>query len=154
LVKEGREREFKDFDDKQESPDPSSPESFQKSMLSWRITEDSEKQAMFNFYKEIIHLRKSHEILKETNKDNLEISNSDGVFKMERWKNDRKLICYMNYNSHKSSVQVSFSWKGNMKKVLDSSEKKWGGQGSTTSSKISTGEMLELPGRSIIIYSN
>jgi maltooligosyltrehalose trehalohydrolase len=153
-VKEGREREFKDFGDNQESSDPSSPETFEKSILSWNIAEDNEKQAMFDFYKELIHLRKTHGVLKETDKNNLEVDISDGILILKRWKNDRQLVCYMNYNDEKSSVRVSNSWKGNMQRVLDSSEKNWGGKGTVTSSEITPGDILELPQRSIVIYSN
>lgn len=154
MVKEGREREFKDFHDKRESPDPSSVETYKNSQLSWNIQGDPEKSAMFNFYKEMIHLRKNNKVLKEPDRENMEISNDAGIFKLERWQENKRIICYMNYNSEKAITQVSYSWKGDLKKILDSADTLWRGPGSPSSSKISQADKLEISGKSIVIYSN
>lgn len=57
IVREGRFKEFKDFSWKGDIPDPSSVESFNKSKLSWRITDDRGKEFL-EFYKKMISLRK------------------------------------------------------------------------------------------------
>lgn len=86
LVREGRQKEFVDFQEKEFTPaDPDSPEAFEESMLSWNIDQNKEKQAMYNFYRHLIHLRKNHPVLKVTDKDNLEIENHRKTYTLRRW---------------------------------------------------------------------
>lgn len=59
-VQEGRKREFEYFNGhKGEFPDPQSEETFNRSKLNWNFREDSTKNLIFNYYKELIRLRKS-----------------------------------------------------------------------------------------------
>jgi maltooligosyltrehalose trehalohydrolase len=136
------------------APDPSSPETFEKSRLSWGIDEDTEKKAMFDFYKELIHLRKDHKVLKTPDNRNLEITTESKIFILERQLENKKILCYMNFNEENNTVKVSFSWKGSMKKLLDSSERKWRGPGNAAPEIISSGDTIEVNGKSIQIYSN
>ena len=58
-VSEGRKRDFQHFGwDKNDIPDPEDPATFQRSKLQWTELEQAEHHAMFQWYRDLIHLRR------------------------------------------------------------------------------------------------
>ena len=58
-VSEGRKRDFEHFGwDKNDVPDPEDPETYQRSKLNWSELEDPEHHAMYQWYRNLIHLRR------------------------------------------------------------------------------------------------
>ncbi len=56
-VSEGRRSEFKDFDF-HEVPDPSDPQTFERSQLTW--ADAAENREMLEWYRQLLQLRKQH----------------------------------------------------------------------------------------------
>ena len=154
LVREGRKKEFENFyDDDEDVADPASPETFEKSKLSWAIRDKPEYQAMFDFYKELIRLRKTHPVLKVPDKDQLEITEEGKVFMLQRWQGDAFLLVIMNYEQHDAAVTVPSEIRGTLKKLIGSSATKWNGPGENSPAEISAGDQLTITKESILIYS-
>ncbi len=68
-VRKGRKKEFADFRDKGEAPDPQAPETFRRSSLSWDFETDDKKGKLLNYYKKLIELKKTHPSLKPGERD-------------------------------------------------------------------------------------
>ncbi len=155
LVRKGRSEEFKDFnDDDSEAPDPSSPETFEKSRLSWQISEDDHKKAMFSLYKELISLRKDHPVLKVPDKDKLEISEKEKLFVLKRWQDESYLLCLMNFSEKNQSIQVPDGIGGELNRVLDSANQRFMGPGGKSPEKLKSGDEITISPKSFIIFSN
>ncbi|RYE11694.1 MAG: malto-oligosyltrehalose trehalohydrolase, partial [Sphingobacteriaceae bacterium] len=75
-VRKGRREEFADFDMKGEVPDPADEATFMHSKLSWNPEEKLHK-ILFQYYKNLITLRKKLPALNHLNRQHLEVS-SDG----------------------------------------------------------------------------
>ncbi|HKJ78083.1 MAG TPA: DUF3459 domain-containing protein, partial [Prolixibacteraceae bacterium] len=152
LVREGRKNEFKDFYvDASNAKAPDAPETFESSKLSWNIEQDVEKKAMHAFYRELIGLRKTHPVLKITDKDSLEIHNNEKLFVMERWQGKQRILVIMNFENE--SQPVALNLKNKFVKVLDSTEKKWNGTGSGAPETVHENGEITVQKNSILIYS-
>ncbi|MCG6188885.1 malto-oligosyltrehalose trehalohydrolase [Maribellus maritimus] len=154
LVSEGRKKEFKDFfADTSAAIAPDSRTAFNDSKLSWNIEGDAEKTAMFDFYRELIHLRKNHPVLQIPDKDNLTITEDGKLFKMERWHGEKRLIAFMNFEDKEKSTGVQLDSKEKLQKIVDSSATKWKGPGEIAPAILVDNQNLSIQKKSIIIYS-
>ncbi|MDT0644066.1 malto-oligosyltrehalose trehalohydrolase [Zunongwangia sp. F363] len=144
-VQEGRKREFEYFNQKEgEFPDPQSADTFNNSKLNWNFRKDEKKEVIFNFYKELIQLRKAgvfnefreNEIHTEVMEDKQLISVSAG-----------KLNAYFNF----SSENHAFNIPGEKAQIiLASADKRWNGP-ADFSSKSDIYKILNIPPESLII---
>lgn len=155
LVRKGRNEEFKDFyTDNEEAPDPSSVDTFMKSKLSWQINEDSQKKAMFDYYKILIEIRKTNPVLKLPDKDNLSIEEDNKLYILHRWKDNDHILCIMNYSDQTRNVKIPDSKNQKWSKIVDSSSGQFNGPGESGAPSVSSGESTNISKTSIIIYSN
>lgn len=154
-VREGRQKEFEDFyDDNKPSPDPAAEETFEKSQLSWGIERDPDKSAMFEYYRELIRLRKHHEVLKETDREKMEIFQEHKFFTLKRWNNGKRVLVFINFNDRQVNQLIPSDLKTKMNRILDSSDKKWRGPGILSPASINPGEEITIAKKTIVIYSN
>jgi maltooligosyltrehalose trehalohydrolase len=152
LVREGRKKEFSDFYD-EEALDPDDAETFEASKLSWNIDDDDEKKGMFGFYREMIRLRKSHQVLRITDKDNLEITEHGKVFHLERWQGNQKITAFLNYGDEATDYTYAPGHEHQMKKILDSGERQWNGAGNVYPEVLQGQQTLLILEKSVVIYS-
>jgi maltooligosyltrehalose trehalohydrolase len=152
LVREGRKREFSDFYD-EEARDPDDAETFEASKLSWNIDNDNEKKGMFGFYRELIRLRKSHQVLRLTDKDSLEITNSGKVFHLERWHKIHRIVAFFNYGDEAMEYIYTPGHNSEMIKILDSGELQWSGSGNTYPESLHLQQTVLILEKSVVIYS-
>lgn len=155
LVRKGRNEEFKDFySDNKDAPDPSSVDTFMKSKLSWQINEDSQKKAMFDYYKTLIEIRKKNPVLKFPDKESLAIEENDKLFTLHRWQDDNHILCLMNYSGQARSLKFPENEINKWNKILDSSSVRFNGPGESGSSSVNSGDSVNISKTSILIYSN
>lgn len=152
LVRKGRKNEFKDFyANSADAKHPDAVETFEASKLSWNVENDTEKQAMFTFYKTLIGLRKEHPVLKVTDKEALEIANKGKLFIMERWQDKNRVLIIINFDDIERQVYMNKNYA--FSKILDSADKKWNGPGSSAPEKITLNSEFQIQQKSILIYS-
>jgi maltooligosyltrehalose trehalohydrolase len=155
LVREGRSREFKSFyKDGEEAPDPANKKTFEKSMLSWKIGNSKEKQAMFEYYKALIKLRREHPVLKHPDKKNMRVSEFERSVIIERWQGKNFILAIINFGTEGGSAKIPAGLKGKYIKIIDSANEKWGGPGDSAPEIITANDQIAMPESSIIIYSN
>ena len=70
-VRNGRRSEFDDFAWQGEAPDPDDEETFNRSKIDWSARERGEHQSMWNFYKELLRLRRDTPALRDLSLDNV-----------------------------------------------------------------------------------
>ncbi|MDT0676860.1 malto-oligosyltrehalose trehalohydrolase [Autumnicola musiva] len=144
-VQEGRKKEFEYFNQKKgEFPDPQSEETFNNSKINWNFEESEKKKVIFNFYKELIRLRKEgafkdfveKEIHTEVDEQKKLIIASAG-----------KLTALFNFSEENQTLNIS---EENINIILASAEKKWDGP-ADFSSKSDIYRIINIPPESLII---
>ncbi len=139
-VSEGRKKEFEKFGWEQ-VPDPEDDDSFYRSRLTPPEKWSQKNHWVFNFYKDLISLRKNHPVLKTLDKENLTVSikKETRVVEILRRSGEQTLAGLFNlgkndtYHQHTGKVLLNSQWK------------KYGGdQEEGESSRLSKGSMIIL----------
>lgn len=117
-VSQGRRKEFEKFgwDD---IPDPEDDHTFYRSRLTPPEKWSQENQWMFNFYRDLIMLRKTNPLLNTLDKKNLRVSiqKETRVVEILRQGGEKKLVGLFNlgkndtYHHHTGKVLLSSEWK-------------------------------------------
>jgi maltooligosyltrehalose trehalohydrolase len=152
-VREGRKAEFKAFQWAGSPPDPQAVETFLRSKLDWERRNHGQGRALREFYRELLRLRREIAALAALDKINLEISGLEDprLVLMRRWSAENQVFCMMNFDRR----QVTFSASqppGWWKKLLDSADEEWGGQGSLLPEFIEQDQSLTINGLSLALY--
>jgi maltooligosyltrehalose trehalohydrolase len=129
-VQEGRKREFKYFFQShkdQEFPDPQAQETFNRSKLNWNFKKEEEKNYLFEFYKNLLKLKKEgkfdlfgeEELVTEADEEKKILTVSAG-------KGNSSLTGIFNFGNNPYSEE--FSAENAPEVILSSADKKWGGK--------------------------
>lgn len=154
-IRKGRKQEMIDFrNDRSEEADPSDPNTFEESVLSWGIEKSEQKRAMFNYYKQLIRIRKYHPVMASTDKKNMKITETGKAILVERWKANVKLLGILNFESEGGYLSIPSDLQGELYKLIDSTASSFMGQGDAYPAKISACDQIALPGKSFTLYSN
>jgi maltooligosyltrehalose trehalohydrolase len=153
-VRKGRKEEFAAFHLKGEAPDPQDEKTFNKSKLQWHLLAEQPHATMFRYYQYFISLRKRLPSLKKLNRQAIRVEANEKaqVLLIERWHNDQRVFCAMNFSPNKQMVTTpssDHSWN----KLIDSSDVDWKGPGG--SALVLTGKsLLSLQPECIVLYLN
>lgn len=152
-VREGRKGEFQAFQWQGEPPDPQSPETFLQSRLRWEKRTEGEHKVLFEFYRQLIQLRREIPALANLDKNSLEVSGmeEERLIFLRRWHNESQAFCVMNFNKKDMAFRISLP-KGRWKKIIDSSQKTWRGPGSLMPEITQDGGELTAKSLSFTLY--
>jgi maltooligosyltrehalose trehalohydrolase len=156
LVRKGRQKEFKSFypEDIIPSPDPSDIKTFLRSKLSDDPLGSNASKALYNYYKALINLRKTHPVLKQLNKNNIRITQGGKLFTIERWHMEKRIIAFLNFSNQVAEVYLPALFVDRKADLLiDSSEKRWNGPGPETATEKHISETIMLNKETMHIYS-
>ena len=144
---EGRRKEFAVFNWEGEVPNPQDEEIFNRSMLSWNL---SDTTALFECYRYLIAFRKTRPALQNFRRNdavrNIIVQNN--VLQFERHGNGEVLFICLNFSKDPESVQFEQGYK----KVFDSSDTTWGGPGSLAPAITQPGQPFLLNPLSAIVF--
>lgn len=127
-VQEGRKREFKYFNHYDgEFPDPQAEATFQRSKLNWKFEKENSKKIIFEYYKELIRLRKNGAfssyrkggILTETFAENQLLS-------IASEENENAIFSLINFGSEPQNFDLPEKFI-NSELILNSAAMKWQG---------------------------
>ena len=123
-VSEGRREEFKDFN-WDEIPNPQDERSFFNSKLTSRENWKEENQWIFNFYRDLINLRKNHPALLHLEKDNTEVrvNSKQKMVEVKRWNSNKKLRALINMGEEEIPLEVTSG-----RQIFNSEWKQYGGK--------------------------
>ncbi|HEY9709258.1 MAG TPA: malto-oligosyltrehalose trehalohydrolase [Oculatellaceae cyanobacterium] len=153
VVREGRKKDFAAFHIEGEFIDPFSTDTFQKCHLNWKQREEGKHKVMLELYQHLIQLRRTMPALKELNKPNIEASfiEEDKLIVLHRWHQSNQIFCLMNFNDRDVTFKATPP-SSNWQKILDSSEPKWMGSGSTLPDQVMQEKVLTIRPQSFALY--
>jgi maltooligosyltrehalose trehalohydrolase len=110
-VRKGRRAEFEGFllahaadHDQADLPDPQSPGTFDRSVLSWDY-QSATGSALFNFYRQLISLRKTRPALQGTTRDSMIVHPAEGMtLSFERKIITEELLIVLHFGDQKTSL--------------------------------------------------
>jgi maltooligosyltrehalose trehalohydrolase len=124
-VRKGRKEEFAAFHTRGEAPDPLSKEVFDLSTLQWDQLEQEQHATMLHYYKTILHLRKTHPVLKDLNRKHVEVTCDEvkQTIQLCRWHHNESVWCLMNFSRQVQTLSISRP--GPWITILDSAGSQW-----------------------------
>ncbi len=152
-VRQGRKREFAAFHAEGEFIDPFSLDAFYQSQLKWEKRQEGKHKVLLELYQHLIQLRRTLTALKSLDKQNLEASviEEQKILFLRRGSNESQILCLMNFNDKEVTCQAK-SANGIWKKILDSSDSRWMGSGSTMPEKLISDTKVTIQPQSFALY--
>jgi len=143
-VRAGRKKEFEPFHYAEDPPDPESAETFLRCKVNWELRHEGQHQVLWDWYRQLIHLRKTHPALLNFDRDSIEATSDEEkkVVVVRRWCESKEVIFAMNFNS--AAVRVSLPIQQQARKLLDS--------GSDAAECLSAGDEVVLEAMSLVLY--
>jgi len=151
-VREGRQREFADFQLDGEPPDAASQETFDRCVLNWEQRDQGHHGVLRAFYKELLALRKSHPALRNFDRAALSVNydERDRWLKIRRWYDADEVLIWMNWNTEVIHLpEISL---GDWEKRLDSADPRWQGPGCVLPDALTTDTPAKMPSLSAALY--
>lgn len=153
-IREGRRKEFAAFEWKGDIPDPQSEATYLAAKLNHGLRNDGQYKILYEFYCELIRLRKENAALANLSKENMMIeeNETDKTLIVCRWQEDSKVNIIYNLNSRERAV-INYLPEGMWYKLIDSADEKWQGNGAAVPGQISSGGevTLNLPPESFVL---
>lgn len=125
-VRKGRREEFADLNWKEEPPDPGAEETFMKSKLQHGWERNSRQRELREFYKMLIHLKKTAPALIAADKQHLhaEFTNDDAVLHMIHSAVSPHVYALFNISDRSQQVEIIRGQAARWQLILDSAEYK------------------------------
>jgi len=135
-VRKGRKEEFAAFAWKGDLPDPQSESTFLRAKLDHRLPDQQPHSALWEFYKELIRLRKTLRPLRNLNKDACRVSVFETGLSMRRWSQSEEILALFNFGNDATLCADGFP-SGEWQKLFDSADLQWLGPGTTAPQAVS-----------------
>lgn len=121
--------------------------------MKWEKRQEGKHKALRELHQHLIQLRRTIPALKKLDKKDLEasVNESDKLLFLHRWHNESQIFCIMNFNVKDVTFKATPP-SGNWQKILDSSEPKWMGSGSTLPDKLTSEQELTIKPQSFAVY--
>jgi maltooligosyltrehalose trehalohydrolase len=156
-VRRGRREEFTSFAWQAEPPDPQDIATFRSATLNHRLRSEGHHRTLFEFYQELIRLRKELPALAQLSKEHMHVLGleREKLLCVRRWCDAQQVWVLLHFGRAPTSLRPPWS-VGEWHKWLDSAEARWGGPGSLVAPEIkSEGEVtLTLPPESCLLFAH
>jgi len=158
-VREGRKKEFGHLDWSMEPPDPCDQKTFENSRLHWEKLNEEKHKVIHQWYKELIHLRRTRPALQSFDKDDIWVNTVGDTLQLHRRSGDgsSEVVCFFNFSESSSSCLALSAIHSNWKKIIDSNDKQWlmnGDAAKELPPNIPAGNKLEIPPLTVAVYGN
>ncbi len=144
-VRKGRTEEFARFHWGGEIPDPQSAETFRRSKLNWELRSEGRHCVLFDFYRELLRLRREIPALAQLDKKSTEAIafGREKTLYFRRWSGAGQIFAVLNFDAR--PVQLSLPVPaGHWQKQLDSAEPRWQGEGSQVLDSINSSGRVQF----------
>ncbi len=123
-MRRGRKEEFARFGWSDEIPDPQAESTFLASKLNWDLQKETRHRALWDFYRELLRLRRELSPLARLDKESLEVTTfaHEKVVLAKRWDASGQVlvICHFDGASTEFALPVP---SGRWRKLLDSTQR-------------------------------
>jgi maltooligosyltrehalose trehalohydrolase len=154
-VRQGRREEFSSFDWLGEVPDPQAEPTFLACKLNWQVRLHGEHKVLYQFYRELIQLRKQLSAIASSDKPTLEVRALEArEVLILHYKAATDEVCLILCFANKPVCTALELPSGLWNKLLDSAEDRWRGAGSSLPARLCAGGQTEirLPPRSMALF--
>ncbi|MDD2388972.1 MAG: malto-oligosyltrehalose trehalohydrolase [Desulfobacterales bacterium] len=144
-VRKGREKEFAAFQWQGVPPDPQDISTFLQCKLNHGLRHQGHHRVLFEFYRYLIHLRKTIPALACLNKDQMTVTANENrhTLTVHRWNGSSHALLLYHFNSEPAEFEIR-GIPGQWDKRLDSTELQWNGPGSTIPPQILSEGLITL----------
>ena len=156
-VRQGRREEFASFGWIGEVPDPQAEATFLACKLNWQFRLHGEHKVLYQFYRELIRLRKQLPAIASSDKPTLEVRALEArEVLILYYKAAADEVCLILCFANQPVCTVLELPSGQWCKLLDSAEDQWRGAGSSLPSTLCAGGQtkVKLPARSVALFQN
>jgi maltooligosyltrehalose trehalohydrolase len=154
-VRKGRQQEFSSFTWNGKVPDPQDEQTFLRCQLNRSLRLERHHRVLYDFYRELIRLRKELPPFARPDKDQMEVRSDEKkkVLYVHRWAGGEEVFTASNFGDLPAEIGLPIP-PGPWVKQLDSQEERWEGAGSAVPERIvSTGEaVFSLRPKSLICF--
>jgi maltooligosyltrehalose trehalohydrolase len=156
-VRRGRRAEFVAFGWQGEPPDPQDETTFLSTKLNHDLRHEGQHRVLWDFYQELIQLRREVPALSSLNKDTLKVRGDEetGLIFVRRWSAGSQAIAVFHFGDAPSSAILPIP-EGCWQKRLDSADRRWLGKGSHHPQKFDAkGEVtITMEPKSLALFTN
>ncbi|MFQ5846252.1 MAG: malto-oligosyltrehalose trehalohydrolase [Candidatus Methylomirabilales bacterium] len=154
-VRRGRREEFAAFTWQGEPPDPQDEAVFFRAKLDHKLRDDGRHRGLFEYYKELIRLRKTYLALSFLSTERMEITVDERakVLSVRRWNGDDEALTVFHFGDASTLVVLQVP-PGRWTKMLDAADERWQGSRSTVPEQLdSQGEVtLILDPKAVVAF--
>jgi maltooligosyltrehalose trehalohydrolase len=143
-VRRGRRAEFAAFQWEGELPDPQDEATFLRARLNLNLREQGQHKVLVEFYGELIRIRKALPALALLSKEHMQVAGyeKEQVLFVRRSSGDDEVFMAFHFGAGEISLSTPLP-AGRWRKLLDSEDKRWQGDGSSVPEVLhSKGEIL------------
>lgn len=153
-VRKGRKEEFAAFHGRGEAPDPVAEEIFLQSKLQWHLLETEPHQTLWQYYRELIQLRKQTPALRALKRKQIkaEADSEQQTLLLHRWHEDNQAVCLLNFSKEVQTLILPDN-EARWYKAFDSAAPKWKGL-KAAPAVLATNATISVQPESILIYTN
>jgi maltooligosyltrehalose trehalohydrolase len=144
-VREGRKREFAEFGWAGDIPDPQSETTFLECKLHWDLLTEGLHRVLWNFYQELLRLRRDVSPLAKLDKKAMEVTSfaDEKVLLVRRWDADFQIVIVHYFGQSPRNINLRIP-EGSWRPILDSNEERWGGKGGVAAAVLRPGDGAPL----------
>lgn len=144
-VRRGRQEEFSSFSWLGQPPDPQEEKTFLNSNLYLNLRHQGEHRMLWEFYRELIKLRKILPPLAFLSKEHTEVHafEKERLLFVRRWKEEQQVFMAFSFNNTQVSVTLPLPL-GMWSKQFDSADEKWLGEGSSIPEQLQSAGEVKL----------
>ncbi len=154
-VRQGRREEFSGFQWQGEVPDPFAETTFRQCILNREARQDQQHALLYEFYRELIRLRKELPALAAADKDTTEVQPFEAAQVLfVRYRSEEEQIgCLLCFAGKPVTIDLELP-PGRWNKLLDSAAADWGGGGAALPEELNAAGKLKLrlPPKSLALF--
>jgi len=156
-VRRGRRAEFAAFHWQGEIPDPQDDATFLQAKLHHEARHSECHRVLYEFYRELLRLRKAVPPLADLNKETMNVRGyeNEQVLFVHRWNEVGQVILVESFGHADISITLPIP-SGSWRKMLDSTDEKWAGNGSSVPQELHCAAAinLSLTPRSAVVFTH
>ncbi len=153
-IRRGRAAEFALFEWEGHVPDPQDEQTFLRSKVHPELRQEGRHGALFQFYRELIRIRKSEPAIANQDKRTMLVDRYDSEQVLLVRPESGRMVLALSFNA--APVDLSFDPRGGVwVRLLDSSAPAWGGPGERSPDMLGPDDeaMLQLNPFSVLLYT-
>jgi maltooligosyltrehalose trehalohydrolase len=153
-VRAGRAREFAAFAWQGTPPDPQDEATFARSILHHELKSHPKNHKLLDFYRQLIGLRTALPALANLSKLQMEVTElaDEKLLCLRRWSEQDEALVVLCFAPQVVSAALTVP-EGNWRMLLDSSDKRWLGPGSSLPGRVAGPSLtLQLNPNSVVVY--